>query len=48
MENKSLLQPLLSKNDDDQIADFQHPVVTAATNYQLPDVPHFTNALNGM
>ena len=49
MENKSLLQPLLSNNDDNQIVDLQHPVVTTATNYQPPYVPnHFANVLNGM
>ena len=49
MENKSLLQPLLSNNDDNQIVDFQQPVVTTATNYQPPYVPnHLANVLNGM
>ena len=49
MENKSLLQPLLSNNDDDHIIDLQHPVVTTATNYQPPYVPsNFANVLNGM
>ena len=33
MEKKSLLQPLLTNNDDDQIVDLQHPVVTTAINY---------------
>ena len=34
MDNKSLLQPLLSGYNEDQIFDFQQPAITTGTNFQ--------------